>query len=118
MSTCRPHWTSSRPCCPKYYEDYQSEALIDDLKKQALKEMIPPSPTLKVKDIMMFRNMPEDSLNAAQVKTIIMERIAGDVQDQVIRMDVDQIETRGWAAAQPLPPQEADWANILGYGRQ
>ena len=61
--------------------------------------------------------MSEDALGAAQVKTIMMERIAGDVQDQVIRMEVDQIKTRERAAAQP-PPQEADWANSFGYGPQ
>ena len=46
-----------------------------------------------------------------------MERIAGDVQDQVIRMDVDQVESREQAPAQP-PPQDAEWANSFGYGPQ
>ena len=85
----------------KYYEDYQSEALSDDLKKEALKEIIPPALTQTVNDIMIFRNMSEDALNAVQVKTIVMERIAGDVQDQMIRMDVDQVEVREPSASQP-----------------
>ena len=57
----------------------------------------------------MFRNMSEDTLSSAQVKMIIMERIAGDMHDQVIRMDLDHVETREPSAAH-LPPQEADWA--------
>ena len=34
-----------------------------------------------------------------------------------MKHDVDQIERRERAAAQP-PPQEADWANSLDYGCQ
>ena len=33
----------------KYCEDYQSQALSDDLKKDALKEIIPPALTYIVK---------------------------------------------------------------------
>ena len=91
--------------------------MSDDLKKEALKEIIPPALTQTVKDIMMFRNMSEDTLSSAQVMTIIMERIAGDVQNHVIRMDVDHVKTRERSAAQS-PPQESDWANSLGYGPQ
>ena len=39
------------------------------------------------------------------------------MQDQVIRMDVDHVEIWERSAAQP-PPQEAEWANSLGYGPQ
>ena len=91
--------------------------MSDDLKKEASKEITPRALTQTVKDIVMFRNTSEDTLSAAQVNTIIMERIAGDAHNQVIRMDVDQIETRERAAAQP-PPQEADWANSLGFAFQ
>ena len=57
------------------------------------------------------------------MRTIIMERIAGDVMNQVIRMDVDQVE--GWlhpsAPGQPdaaapggqLPVYNEEWANSL-----
>ena len=71
-----------------------------------------------VKDVVMFWNMSVETLSAAQVRTLIMERIAGDVQDQVVRMDVDQVESREQAPVQPPPLQEADWANSLGYGPQ
>ena len=101
----------------RYHEYYESEDLSDDLKKDALKEIIPPAFSQTVKDVMMFRNLSQDTLSASRVETIIMERIAGDVQDQVIRMDVDQIETRAPSAAL-LPSQEVDWANSLGYGPQ
>ena len=76
----------------------------------------------------MFRDMREDKLSAAQMRTIIMERIAGDVMNQVIRMDVDNVE--GWlhpsapgqvddAALDGLPPvplgYQEELANSLGY---
>ena len=32
-------------------------------------------------------------MNAGQMRTIIMERIAGDFMNQVVRMDVDNVET-------------------------
>ena len=80
--------------------------------------MIPPVLTQTVQDIIVLRNMSEDTLNAAQVKTIIMERIAGNVQDQVIRIVVDQVESREQAAAQPPLLQEVDWANSFGFGPQ
>ena len=38
--------------------------------------------------------MREDNLSAAQMRTIIMERMSTDVMNQVIRMDVDNVE--GW----------------------
>ena len=106
----------------KYYEDYESEALSDDLKKEAIKELIPPALGQTVKDVIMFQNMNIDTLSAAQVKTLIMERIAGDVQDQVIRMDADQVGSRE-QAPQPPPSQEAEWSkaewtNSLSYGPQ
>ena len=107
----------------KYHEDYVSEALSDDLKKEAIKELIQPALGQTVKDVIMLRNMNVDTLSAAQVKTLVMERIAGDVQDQVIWMDVDQVESREQAPSQPPPSQEAEWskaewANSLGYGPQ
>jgi len=106
----------------KYYEDYESEALSDDLKKEALKELIPPALAQTVEDVIMFRNMNVDTLSAAQVKTLVMERIAGDVQDQVIGMSVGQVESHK-PAPQQLPAQEAEWtkaewANSQGYGPQ
>ena len=92
------------------------------MKKEALKELIPPALAQTVKDVIMFLNMNVDTLSAAQVKTLVMERISGDVHDQVIRMDGDQVESRE-QAPQPPPSQEAkcskaEWANSLGYGPQ
>ena len=103
-----------------YYEDY--EALSDDLKKEALKELIPPALAQTVKDMIMLRNMNVDTLSAAQGKTLVMESIAGDVQDQIIRMDEGQVESRE-QAPQPPPSQQAEWskaewANSLGYQPQ
>ena len=84
--------------------------------------MIPPVLAQIVKDMIMFRNMNIDTLSAAQIKTLVMERIAGDMQDRVIKMDVDQVETR---EVPPQPPSShegewsnAEWANSLGYGPQ
>jgi hypothetical protein len=78
----------------RYHENYSSEALSDDLKKEALKDLIPKALEVTVKDVILFRNMKEDTLNAFQMRTIIMERIAGDVMNQVIRMDVDQVDDK------------------------
>ena len=75
-----------------YHKDYNSEALSDDLKKEALEELIPKVLETTIKDIIMFRDMKEDKLNSAQMRSIIMERIAGDVMNQLIRMDVDHVE--------------------------
>ena len=44
--------------------------------------MIPPVLGQTEKDVIIFRNMSEDTLSAAQVKTVIMELIAGDMQHQ------------------------------------
>ena len=79
----------------RYREDYSSDALSDDLVKEALKDLIPTALETTVKDIIMFRNLKEDTLNSSQMRTIIMERIAGDVMNQVIRMDVDNVEANG-----------------------
>ena len=62
----------------RYYEDYQSEALSDDLQKTAMRELIPVALQQTVKDVIMFRSIHEDALSAVQLKTIIMERIVGD----------------------------------------
>ena len=64
--------------------------------------------------------MKEDKLNSAQMRNIIMERIAGDVMNQVIRMDVDHVEGRVDEAPHdelpPTPPgHQEEWANSLGY---
>ena len=109
----------------RYHEDYKSDALLDDLKKEAIKELIPKALETTVKDIIMFRNMKEDTLNSAQMHSIIMERISSDVMNQVIRMDVDNVE--GWlhpsapgrvddaAPAEQPPDYNEEWANSLGY---
>ena len=68
----------------------------------------------------MFRDMKEDNLSSAHMHTIIMERIAGDVMNQVIRVHVDHVEGRFAEAApdgfSPVPPgHQEEWANSLGY---
>ena len=101
----------------KHYEDYESEALSDDLKKEALKELIPPALGQSVKDVIMFRNTNVVTLSAAQVKIDCgtqCGRRAGPGHPQA--------ESRE-QAPQPPPSQEAEWskaewANSLGYGPQ
>ena len=39
----------------------------------------------------MFRNIKEDTLSAAQIRLIINERICADVQNQIIKMEVDAV---------------------------
>ena len=63
--------------------------MSDDLKKEVLKELIPPALAQTVKDVIMLRNMNVDTPSSAQIKTLVMERIAGDVQDQVIKIPND-----------------------------
>ena len=63
----------------KYNEDYNTDALSDDLKKEALKELIPVALEQCIKDVLMYRNVKEDTLSAAQVLSIITERICSDV---------------------------------------
>ena len=41
----------------KCFGDYETEAFSDDLKKEALKELIPPALGQTVKDVIMFRNI-------------------------------------------------------------
>ena len=84
--------------------------------------MILPALAQTVKDVIMFCDMNVDTLSATQVKILVMERIAGDVQDQVIKMDVDNVEMRK-QPLQLLSSHEgewpnAEWANSLGYGLQ
>ena len=88
--------------------------------KEALKKLILKALETTIKDIIMFRDMKEDKLSSAQMRTIIMERIAGDVMNQVIRMDVDHVEGRVDESVPdglpPVPPRhQEEWANLLGY---
>ena len=108
-----------------YREDYSSDALSDDLKKEALKDLIPSALEQTIKDVIMFRDLREDTMNSGQMRTIIMERIAGDVMNQMVRMDVDNVEgllipgapgQLDEAAPDGLPPvYQEEWANSLGY---
>ena len=91
--------------------------MSDDLQKEAFKEMILPVLGQSVKDVIIFRSKSEDTLSAAQVKPFIMERILGDVQDQVIRIHVDNIETRE-PPARESPPQEVDWPTAWDMARR
>ena len=64
-----------------YNEDYKTDALSDDLKKEALKELIPSSLEQAIKDIMMCRDVKEDTLSSSQVLSTIGSRICADVQN-------------------------------------
>ena len=67
----------------RYSEDYQTEALSDDLKKEALKDLIPPALEQTIKDVMMFRNIKEDTLSAAldHQREDLRRRAESDHQD-------------------------------------
>ena len=103
----------------RYAEDYKTEALSDDLKKEALKELIPVGLEQSIKDIMMYRDVKEDSLNCAAIRSIINSRISADVQNQIIKMEVDNVEDKPkekhgeeeepWA-------EGGEWVASLGYG--
>ena len=47
----------------------------DDLKKEALKQLTPGALEQCIEDMRMYRNVKEDTLSAAQVRSIINERI-------------------------------------------
>ena len=47
----------------------------DDLKKEALKELIPSALEQAINDILMYRDVKEDTLSSAQVRSIIDSRI-------------------------------------------
>ena len=101
----------------KCNEDYKTDALSDDLNKEALKELIPPSVEQCIKDGMMYRNVCEDTLSAAQFLSVINERSCSDVQNQIIRMEVDaEHDSEAPPAAEPPGRQAVDWADSLGYG--
>ena len=73
----------------------------------------------------MFRDLREGAMNSGQMRTIIMERIAGDVMNQMVRMDVDHVEgllhpgapgKLDEATPDGLPPvYQEERANSLGY---
>ena len=76
----------------------------------------------------MYRNIKEDTLSAAQIRSIINERICADVQNQIIKMEVDAVSDE-WAygpGGKP-PPEDSvasewsvkdteEWVASLGYG--
>ena len=80
-----------------YTEDFKTDALSDDLKKEAYKEMIPGALEQTVTDVVMFRNLKEDTMTSAEMKSLIGERIT----NQVIRMDVDAVDADKPPAAEP-----------------
>ena len=66
---------------------------------------------------MMYRNVKEETLSAAQVLSIINKRVCSDVQNQIIRMEVDAVhDSEAPPAAEPPGQQAVDWANSFGYG--
>ena len=95
----------------RYSDDYKTEALSDDLKKEALKELIPSAFEQAIKDIMMYRDVKEDTLSAAQVRSIIDSCICADVQHQIIWMEVDNVEDK-----KHDKDEKDEWVASLGYG--
>ena len=97
-------------------EDFKTEALSDDLKKEAYKKMVPAALEQTIKDVLMFKNLKEDVTTSAEMKSLIHERISGDVMNQVFRMDVDAVDAEKPPAAELSGQQVSEWANSLGYG--
>ena len=94
------------------------------MKKEALKELIPSALEQAIKDIVMYRDVKEDSLSSTQVRSIIDPRNCADVQNQIIRMEVDAVNDE-WAYGpdgKQAPPAdvhaqpEGEWVASLGYG--
>ena len=74
-----------------YYMDYQTEALSDDLQKIAMRALIPVVLQDIVKDVIMFRSIREDVLSVVDLRSIIMECIAG----AFMRPDVSDVSKTG-----------------------
>ena len=105
-----------------YSEDYNFEALSDHLKKESLKDLIPPALEQCIKDVMMYRNIKEDTFSAAQIRSIINERICADVLNQIINVEVDAVSDE-WAygpGGRDAPHEDAhgqaveEWVASLG----
>ena len=105
----------------QYYEDFKTEALSDDLKKQAYMDLIPETLAIVIRDYIAMREMDEDEMNSSQIKAFVMSRIQPDIHKDTIPMDVDLVleedaEAAGgdrfsrWKAGD----DQADWANSLG----
>ena len=52
-------------------------------------------------------------MTSAEMKSLIHERISGDVMNQVIRMGVDAVEADEAALHAEPPGQQEEWANSL-----
>ena len=80
-------------------------------------ELIPSALGQCIKDVIMFRDMREDSFMAAQVKSIINERICTVLQNQVICVDAEAVhDAEPPPAAATSGQQAVEWANSFGYG--
>ena len=73
---------------------------------------------------MMYRDVKEDMLFSSQIRSIINERICADVQNQMIKMDVDAVHDE-WAygpGGEEVLPADAhgqaadEWVASFGYG--
>ena len=53
----------------------------------------------------MYRNVKEDTLSAAQVRSIINERICADVQNQIIKMEEDAVRDEWTYGHEGRPPK-------------
>ena len=89
---------------------------MNDLNKEAYKEMVPLALEQTIKDVLMFRNLKEQIMSSAEMKSLTHERISGDIVNQIIRMDIHAVDAGKPSAAEPSGQQAAEWAMTLGYG--
>ena len=75
----------------RHVEDYKTEALSDDLKKEALMESIPEFLGQMVKDSFFYRGILEDTSSYDQYNNSITARIARDALGHATPMVVDQV---------------------------
>jgi hypothetical protein len=71
--------------------DYQTEALSDDLQKTAMRALIPVVLQEILKHMIMFRSIREDVLSVVDLRSIIMECVAGPF----MRLDVSDVSKTG-----------------------
>ena len=96
----------------RYKDDFKVDAMTDDLKKQALLELIPAELESTVQDVALYRDMSEDTMTYEQVKGLVQTRIARDVQDLAAADDVAGVAKE----RVNLVEEDAEWANAVGKG--
>ena len=58
----------------------------------------------------MYRDVKEDILSSSQIRSIINERICADVQNQIIKMEVDAVQDE-----KDEKDERDEWVASLGY---